>query len=307
MLNSDHLTADQALVLRGVLDGLNALPPLYSQEEMDKASLRVQRYAANRRRGKLCIQSRIQRVADENLARSQALLEENGAIEGTETLSNGIEVKVLKDGAGRVLGNAKSMTVNCQITLADGTLVRSTEEGKPLTVQCSKMLPEVVAAMEGMQVGAKWKIVVPPRRPMDSAARLRSSVRIRPSPWWWNWSTRSELPLADEPGMPFTVRMETRAMKFKQLLSSTSATLIAATVMLCCARQCRAQSDGLPGLDDQVMTARQQYDAALSQLVQIRAQQMQQARVRRNTSRRKMQSRRPIRSIRKIASGPSRI
>jgi hypothetical protein len=67
-------------------------------------------------------------------------------------------------------------------------------------------------------------------------------------------------------------------MKLKQLLSSTSVTLIVATVMLCCARQCRAQSDGLPGVDDQVMTARQQYDAALSQLVQIRAQQMQQAR-----------------------------
>jgi FKBP-type peptidyl-prolyl cis-trans isomerase len=163
MLHSDHLTADQALVLRGVLDGLNALPPLYSQEEMDKASLRVQRYAANRRaRESYASNPEFKRVADENLARSQALLKENGAIEGTETLPNGIQVKVLKDGTGRVLGNAKSMTVNCQITLADGTLVRSTEEGKPLTVQCSKMLPEVVAAMEGMQVGAKWKIVVPP-------------------------------------------------------------------------------------------------------------------------------------------------
>jgi len=163
MLKSDHLAADQAMILRGVTDGLNGRPPLYSQEEMDKASLRVEKYAATRRAQELYASNpEFKRTADENLVRSQALLKENGALEGTETLPNGIEVKVITEGSGRVLGNAKTITVNCRITLADGTLVRSTEEGKPLTVQCAKLLPDVVAAMEGMHVGGKWKIVVPP-------------------------------------------------------------------------------------------------------------------------------------------------
>jgi FKBP-type peptidyl-prolyl cis-trans isomerase FkpA len=163
MLKSDHLTADQMMVLRGVIDGLNGLPPLYSEEAMQSASLRVERYAANRRAEELYASNpQFRRTAEENLQRSRALLKENGAMEGTETLSNGIEIKVLTEGAGRVLGNAKTMTVNCRVTLADGTLVRSTEEGKPLAVPCAALLPDVVQAMEGMHVGGKWKIVVPP-------------------------------------------------------------------------------------------------------------------------------------------------
>lgn len=165
MLKSDNMTADQAMILRGVLDGLNDLPLLYSQEEMQKASQHVERFTALRRaQMQYASNPEFKRIADENLARSQALLKENGAIEGTETLPNGVQVKVLKEGSGRVMGNAKKITVNCEISLADGTLIRSTEAGKPMTVQTANLLPDVVEAMEGMHLGAKWKIVVPPDR-----------------------------------------------------------------------------------------------------------------------------------------------
>src|SRR5580698_5243537 len=93
MLKADNMTADQAMILRGVLDGLNDLPLLYSQEEMQKASQHVERFAALRRaQVQYASNPEFKRIADENLNRSQALLKENGAIEGTETLPNGIEV-----------------------------------------------------------------------------------------------------------------------------------------------------------------------------------------------------------------------
>ncbi len=165
MLKSDNMTADQAMILRGVLDGLNDLPLLYSQEDMQKASQNVERFTAQRRaQVQYASNPEFKRIADANLARSQSLLKDNAAIEGTETLPNGIEVKVLREGSGRVMGNAKKITVNCEISLADGTLIRSTEAGKPMTVETANLLPDVVQAMEGMHLGAKWKIVVPPER-----------------------------------------------------------------------------------------------------------------------------------------------
>ena len=164
--------ADGDLVLRGVIDGLNALPPLWSEEQVDQAIAAIESDIARRRAERAyAADPSFREMADENLKRGRRFLKENEASVGVRVLPGGIQLQVLRDGHDRVVGNATQITANFTVSLADGTLVRASETGHPLTIPTWRLLPAVRDAIHGMPVGAKWRLLIPAERAFGLAGK----------------------------------------------------------------------------------------------------------------------------------------
>jgi FKBP-type peptidyl-prolyl cis-trans isomerase FklB len=111
------------------------------------------------------------KLADDNLAKSKALLDQNAAMAGVEVLPDGVQIQELKPGDGRVIDNAKFVTANFEVDLADGTLVRASDPGKPMRVSTGEALPALLDATRGMRVGAKWRVILPPEKAYGLAGK----------------------------------------------------------------------------------------------------------------------------------------
>lgn len=164
--------ADGDLVVRGVIDGLNALPPLWPQEQVDQAIAAIQSDIARRRAEQAyAADPGFREMADENLKRGRRFLKENEACVGVRVLPDGIQLQILKEGHDRVVGNAKQITANFTVSLADGTLVRASEPGHPLTIPTWRLLPAVREAIHGMPLGAEWRLLIPAERAFGLAGK----------------------------------------------------------------------------------------------------------------------------------------
>jgi FKBP-type peptidyl-prolyl cis-trans isomerase len=162
-LRAAAVAGDTGVIIKGIIDGLDERDPAYPRVEMDQALAQVEARAHEQQaEQRYATDPAFRKLADDNLARSKAVLEQNAEVAGVEMLPNGVQVQEIKPGDGRVIGNAQFVKAEVEVSLADGTLVRATEPGKPQRVAVSQVLPALVEATRGMRVGAHWRIVVPP-------------------------------------------------------------------------------------------------------------------------------------------------
>jgi FKBP-type peptidyl-prolyl cis-trans isomerase len=143
---SDGLKFDAESLLAGVRDGLAGADPKYSAELCGVA---IQRLARER--------------AGVLLKRNEEFLAQNAKGEGVQTLPSGLQYKVLKAGAGASPGPQATVKVNYRGTLIDGTVFDATRPGQPATFGMGDVIPGWTEALQKMQVGAKWQLVIPPR------------------------------------------------------------------------------------------------------------------------------------------------
>ncbi len=164
-MQEDGLKADHDLILRGVDDGLNAKPTRYPEEEMETAISQVEAVVRERRAKKQYAEDpSFRKMADENLRNSREALALAAKMDGVETLPNGLLRQVLKSGDGPYIAYAKTIKVNFTLSLADKTLVRSSEPGKPATVHLSRLPAHLVETLQEMRVGSRWKVALPPEK-----------------------------------------------------------------------------------------------------------------------------------------------
>jgi len=164
-LMEDDRTADTATIIKGVTDGLEGHDPAYPAEEVEAAFAKVRAVIEQRRAEKLYqTDPAFRKLADDNAARSKRLLEHNAEMAGVDTMPNGVQVQVIEPGNGRVIANAKFVTGNFTVSLADGALVHASEPGKPSRMATADVLPALLEATRGMHVGAKWRVILPPEQ-----------------------------------------------------------------------------------------------------------------------------------------------
>lgn len=102
-------------------------------------------------------------AAGENLAASQAFLEENGAKEGVETTDSGLQYKVVTQGDGPTPGADDVVTVHYRGTLIDGTQFDSSyDRGSPATFPVGGVIAGWTEALQMMAVGSKYELYIPP-------------------------------------------------------------------------------------------------------------------------------------------------
>lgn len=171
-LDENQWQAEDALVVRGVRDGLAGNEPRYPEERMEAAIENIelaalQRLAAQQMEADL----KCRKLAEDNLKSSQEAMDRLSKMDGVESLPGGLLRKVIKSGTGRFVANAKQITVSYQLELADGTLITSSEPGKPFIAHVSRLPRALADVIAEMRVGDTWRIAVPPDKAYGVAGR----------------------------------------------------------------------------------------------------------------------------------------
>lgn len=103
-------------------------------------------------------------LGDANLSQGFEFREQNGAKEGVVTTDSGLQYEVLVAGdSGTRPGPESTVIAHYHGTLIDGTVFDSSvERGEPATFPLDAVIAGWQEALQLMQVGDKWRIVLPP-------------------------------------------------------------------------------------------------------------------------------------------------
>lgn len=102
------------------------------------------------------------RVTEENTAKGQKYLDENKAKDGVVTTESGLQYRVITQGDGEKPSAEDTVTVNYVGKLIDGTeFDSSAKHGQPATFPLNGVIPGWTEALQLMQKGSKYEIVIP--------------------------------------------------------------------------------------------------------------------------------------------------
>jgi len=102
--------------------------------------------------------------ATKNKKRADEFLAANAEKDGVVTLESGLQYKVLNSGDGATPQVDSKVKVNYTGTLIDGTEFDSSfKRGEPATFPVNGVIPGWTEALQLMQEGDKWELVIPPQ------------------------------------------------------------------------------------------------------------------------------------------------
>ncbi len=97
-----------------------------------------------------------------NMEEGKAFLSKNGERQGVITLPSGLQYEVMKAGTGTIPKASDKVRVHYHGTLMDGTVFDSSvQRGEPAVFGVTQVIKGWVEALQLMNVGSKWKLVIP--------------------------------------------------------------------------------------------------------------------------------------------------
>jgi FKBP-type peptidyl-prolyl cis-trans isomerase FklB len=147
---------DPDILARGIKDGLSGVKPLLSEQEAKEVLAAFEKVMRAKQ------EETRKAVGEKNKKEGEVFLAENKAKEGVKTAPSGLQYKVIKPGTGKKPQATDTVTVHYRGTLADGTEFDSSyRRGKPATFPVSGVIPGWTEALQLMEEGAKWQVVIP--------------------------------------------------------------------------------------------------------------------------------------------------
>lgn len=136
----------------GLQDGLSNLPPRVAEADL-KAAFQT-------------AQERIEAIAATASAKQsesgRAFLAQNKARKGVTVTASGLQYEVLTVGTGARPTPDQTVEVHYHGTLIDGTVFDSSvQRGETISFPVTGVIPGWVEALQLMNVGSKWKLVIP--------------------------------------------------------------------------------------------------------------------------------------------------
>jgi hypothetical protein len=116
--------------------------------------------------------------ADEALsaAANHAFLAENAQRPGVRVLPSGLEYRILKNGFGRHPSPADTVEITYSARLIDGRLVDSASPDLPANLQLGNLMRGLNEAVQRMQVGDRWQLVIPSELALGANGTANGSV-----------------------------------------------------------------------------------------------------------------------------------
>ena len=112
-------------------------------------------------------------------AAGSAFLAENAKRPGVTTTASGLQYKVLTPGTGKKPTAKDTVSVNYRGTLVDGTEFDSSySRGQPATFPVEGVIAGWTEALQLMQEGSKWQIVIPPKLAYADQGPLAGQVLV---------------------------------------------------------------------------------------------------------------------------------
>ncbi|MBV9126519.1 MAG: FKBP-type peptidyl-prolyl cis-trans isomerase [Verrucomicrobia bacterium] len=101
-------------------------------------------------------------AGDKAHAEGDAYLASNKVKDGVKTLPDGLQYKVLKEGAGPMPGPSDTVTVHYRGTLINGTEFDSSyKRNQPASFPVGGVIKGWTEALQMMKVGSKWQLAIP--------------------------------------------------------------------------------------------------------------------------------------------------
>ena len=156
-LKRQPLPIDPATVARGLKDALSGSKMLLTDDEM-KAALQQLRMDVEKQQ-----QEKAGSEGAANRKQGEAFLSANKAKPGVQTLPDGLQYKVLKEGTGPKPTANDTVTVNYRGTLTNGKEFDSSyKRGQPASFPVGGVIRGWTEALQLMPVGSKWELYIPP-------------------------------------------------------------------------------------------------------------------------------------------------
>ena len=138
-------SVDLENLLAGMKDGLAGTKPKYDEKTCEQAMQQLE---------KLQMEAHVER--------NKEYLVKNREAEGVKVLPSGLQYKVLKQGNGPKPKMSDTVLAHYAGRLIDGTEFDSSyERGQPFRTRLDQVSPGWTEALQNMQVGSKWLLVVP--------------------------------------------------------------------------------------------------------------------------------------------------
>ena len=148
---------DQAYLFQGMRDSLAGEDGLMNDE--DKMAV-LNEFRTQMQAAQLEEQ---QAASGENATVGEEFSKTNGAKEGVTTTESGLQLEVITAGEGDKPAAADTVTVHYVGTLIDGTeFDSSVKRGQPATFPLSGVIKGWTEGLQLMNVGGKYKLVIPP-------------------------------------------------------------------------------------------------------------------------------------------------
>jgi FKBP-type peptidyl-prolyl cis-trans isomerase FklB len=156
-LKRDGIDVDEALLLKGLRDGISGGKALLSEDEYRATMTALQKDLMEKQA------EAAKKVAEKNRKEGEAFLAENKKKEGVVALPSGLQYKVVKAGDGKNPTAKDTVETHYRGTLIDGTEFDSSyKRGQTATFPVGGVIPGWTEALQKMKVGDKWQLFVPP-------------------------------------------------------------------------------------------------------------------------------------------------
>lgn len=162
-LKTQSVDVDQAVLLKGLDDGIRDAKPQMTEDEMKTVLEALQKkLMAKQQEQAAKQQEQAKAVAEKNKKEGEAFLAANKKKEGVITMPSGLQYKVLTAGKGKSPKATDTVTVNYRGTLIDGTEFDSSyKRGQPATFPLNQVIKGWTEAVQLMKEGAKWELYIP--------------------------------------------------------------------------------------------------------------------------------------------------
>lgn len=181
-LTERKLDVDLATVIRAVQDGYAKRDPAVPAEQMGVALEAMQKKLMEEAKAEF------DRVLVENKRKSDAFMAQNRSKTGVQTLSSGIQYRVIENGTGAKPTVNSSVAIHFRGSLANGQEFASTYQGnEPVTMKVSEApLPGLRQVLPMMSQGSRWEVFMPsdqaygdnPRSPIGPGQAVVFDVKL---------------------------------------------------------------------------------------------------------------------------------
>jgi FKBP-type peptidyl-prolyl cis-trans isomerase FklB len=163
----EKMDLDADAFLKGVNDALAQNKPVIEHKEMKTLLSDMKKKIVSRENAEKV------EIVEKRLGGGKKFLEENAKKEGVITLESGLQYRVIREGTGKKPKPTDKVKVSYKGTFIDGReFSNSFRKGGPQIFYVNGVVRGISEALQLMNVGAEWEIVVPPEMGFSKRSEL---------------------------------------------------------------------------------------------------------------------------------------
>lgn len=158
-LRNQFADMDQNCLKDGFMDALSESNPKLQQDEIQSILVALKNQIEMQQR------QNFSKIGEENKKQSELFLNENKSKKGVETLTSGLQYKVLSSGpaSGAHPSPLDFVKIHYRGNFIDGRVFDSSyQRGQPHVFPLNRVIPGWTEILQMMKPGDKWEVYIPP-------------------------------------------------------------------------------------------------------------------------------------------------